>query len=86
MGRHRGKTCYPPFVNPESRRAIKEAHGQPILQAHDREQLSLNISHYRGRQQRPRQVRQPYKPAVKSLLRNYHIGGLAHRWRMSLAV
>ena len=39
---------YPPFVNRNSLRSIKEADGQLILQAHDRKQLSMNIEWFRA--------------------------------------
>ena len=43
LGGKKGETCYPIFFDPASLRGIKYAVGQPILQAHDREQLRLNI-------------------------------------------
>ena len=47
-GGKQNEAQYPPFVNGNSLRSIKEADGQLILQAHDRKQLSMNIEWFRA--------------------------------------
>ena len=44
---------YPPFVNENSLRGIKEADGQVIQQEHDREQLSLNMERLKRKLRAP---------------------------------
>ena len=56
-------TCYPPFINHSSLRAIKKADGQPITQAHDSEQLRMNLKRLRNVPYRPR------PPPAKGMLR-----------------
>lgn len=71
-----GKTCYPACVNWHSLRAIEKADGRPITQAHDREQLRMNVKHWRRVHNRPKTP-----PAKSRLCTNFKCSSACLRSR-----